>query len=115
MDAKLDIDALTKSIKAFVLAQVAEQAAKKSPQPVWKHTAKYKEDAAYADKLRTAARERFHTLSKEERDQINQRSNERYINDPHYREKKKQRAKEWLARLREERRAARAAAAALKS
>jgi hypothetical protein len=71
----MDIETLTETIKAFVLAQMA---AKEPPQPVWKHTAKYKEDVEYADKIRTAARERFHGLSKEERDEINKRSNDRY-------------------------------------
>lgn len=71
---------------------------------------KYKQDVEYADKIRAVARERFHKLSRDERDEINKRSNDRYKNDPEYCEKKKQRAKERSARLRAQRRAARAAA-----
>jgi hypothetical protein len=85
------------------------------PMPLLRQSIKYKEDSDYADKVRTAARKRFHKLSKEERDQINQRSNERYKNDPEYREKNRLRAKERSAKLREERRAARLAAATLKT
>jgi hypothetical protein len=111
MDAKLDIDALTESIKAFALTKIAEHikaTAKDAPEPSVKLSTRYKEDAEYAEKVRTAARERFHKLSKEEPDQINQRSNERYKNDPEYREKKRLRAKERSAKLWEDCRAAKA-------
>jgi hypothetical protein len=109
----MDIDVLTTSIKEFALAKIAQHMEKVEQNlvsPVSKSSQKYKEDTEYAEKVRTAARKRFHKLSKEEREQINKRSNERYKTDPEYREKKKQKAKERLAKLREERRAAKAAA-----
>jgi hypothetical protein len=109
----MDIDTLTATIKAFALTLIAEHikaAVKDAPESPVKLSTRYKKDTEYADKIRTAARERFHKLNKEERDQINQRSNERYKNDPEYRDKKRLRAKERSARVREEGRAARLAA-----
>jgi hypothetical protein len=106
----MDIDALTESIKAFALTQIVKHMNMTAKETSVKLSTRYKEDAAYAHKVRTAARERFYKLSKEEREQINQQSNERYKNDPEYREKKRLRAKERSAKVREERRLARLAA-----
>jgi hypothetical protein len=65
----MDIDVLTASIKEFALIQIAQHMDKVKeniqrcmPEPISKQVKKYKEDAEYADKVRTAARERFHKL-----------------------------------------------------
>jgi hypothetical protein len=54
MDAKLDIDALTETIKAFALTQIAQHMEKVKENmaiPLSRQSIKYKEDSDYAEKV----------------------------------------------------------------
>jgi hypothetical protein len=73
MDAKLDIEVLAETIKAFALTQIAQHMEKVKeniqrcmPMPLSQQSIKYKEDSDYADKVRTAARERFPQVEQRE-------------------------------------------------
>lgn len=86
---------LSESIQEFAMKKLSEEI--KSLNLV---VSKYKSDEMYAEKIRTAARERFRKLSREEKSIINERNKQRYENDPEYREKKRQRARERQQRIR---------------